>query len=99
MPVGLYSRMDPFTTHEVDYKHGDIIYLYSDGYPDQFGGERYKKFVKKRFKKLLLEHAGKTLKEQKAILDETLNYWMSHKDPDGASIVQTDDILVMGVKL
>lgn len=99
MPVGLYAIMDPFKTHEIEFQKGDAIYMFSDGFPDQFGGERFKKFMKKRFREMILNNQEKQLDDQKAVYNNTLEDWMSYKDPDGEDIIQTDDVIVMGVKL
>lgn len=99
MPVGLYAIMDPFETLEIDFKKGDSLYMFSDGFPDQFGGERFKKFMKKRFREMLLNNQEKALPDQKKVYNEALEAWMSFKDPDGEEIIQTDDVIVMGVKL
>jgi serine phosphatase RsbU (regulator of sigma subunit) len=66
--------------------------MFSDGYPDQFGGPNNKKFTKKRFKELLLEISNKSLHEQKRLLDQKHKEWMGQN-------TQLDDILVIGVKI
>jgi len=99
MPVGLYAIMDGFQTAEIEFKKGDSIYMFSDGFPDQFGGERFKKFMKKRFREMILSNQDKTFDEQKKIYDDTLEDWMRFRDPEGEEIIQTDDVLVIGVKL
>ncbi|PCH65837.1 MAG: hypothetical protein COC01_09245 [Bacteroidetes bacterium] len=81
-----------FNLNEQKIEKGDCLYLFSDGYPDQFGGPRDKKFSYKRFKELLLDVSAKPMDEQKQILDETLNEWKGDKE-------QIDDICVMGVKI
>lgn len=98
MPVGLYAIMDEFETKEIDIEKGDTIYMFSDGFPDQFGGERFKKFMKKRFKEMILSHQDKSLAQQREVYNDVLNEWMSYKDPDGEEIIQTDDIILIGVK-
>jgi serine phosphatase RsbU (regulator of sigma subunit) len=81
-----------YTLHEVDISVPTTLYLFSDGYQDQFGGEANKKFMSKRFRELLFEIHSKPMQEQKEILDKTIQDWMSKgREP------QTDDILVMGV--
>ncbi|MBI4645528.1 MAG: SpoIIE family protein phosphatase [Bacteroidia bacterium] len=75
MPIGIYERMDKFILHEITLNKGDIIYLSSDGYHDQFGGPRGKKFTSKRFKELLLTISDKPLEEQKEILNNTIENW------------------------
>jgi serine phosphatase RsbU (regulator of sigma subunit)/Tfp pilus assembly protein PilF len=93
MPIGIYSWVDdPFTRHDIALRKGDMVYSFSDGYADQFGGPSQKKFMIKNFKKMLLKIHSKTLKEQKRILVETLEQWM-------ADTSQVDDILVIGVRV
>ncbi len=88
----LQEDSDSFTMKEINYKKGDILYLYSDGYPDQFGGERNKKYLIRRFYDTLLEIHELPMKRQKEILEKKLYEWMR-------DYIQTDDITVMGVRL
>jgi serine phosphatase RsbU (regulator of sigma subunit) len=91
-PVGFYTgEQKPFTHHELKLEKGDTVYIFSDGYPDQFGGPKDKKFMMKNFKKLLLSIQDKTMNEQKAILEETMAEWKGDAE-------QVDDILVIGVQ-
>ncbi|HIN40019.1 MAG TPA: tetratricopeptide repeat protein, partial [Flavobacteriales bacterium] len=91
-PVGfLTGEQKPFTHHELKLEKGDTVYLFSDGYPDQFGGKKDKKFMMKNFKKLLLSIQDKTMNEQKTILETTMAEWKGDTE-------QVDDILVMGVR-
>ncbi len=91
-PVGYHTEeQKPFTHHEVKLEKGDTVYLFSDGYPDQFGGPKDKKFMMKNFKKLLLSIQDKTMNEQKTILETTLAEWKGDTE-------QVDDILVIGVR-
>ena len=99
MPVGLYARMDNFKLNEVDYKPNDAIYMFSDGFADQFGGERFKKFMRKHFKQMMLENQEKSFSDQRKVYDDMLCEWMAYKDIDGNANIQTDDILLIGVKL
>jgi serine phosphatase RsbU (regulator of sigma subunit)/tetratricopeptide (TPR) repeat protein len=93
MPIGIYSWVeDSFTRHDIDLQKGDLIYSFSDGYYDQFGGPSQKKFMIRNFKKMLLKIHSKTMKEQKKIMVETLEQWM-------ADTSQVDDILVVGVRV
>ncbi|MBI4646944.1 MAG: SpoIIE family protein phosphatase, partial [Bacteroidia bacterium] len=102
MPVAYYEKMDKFTLHELKLNKGDIIYLASDGYQDQFGGRNGKKFLSKRFKELLLKTCPdmsqqvKSMKEQEEILDKTIESWMHGYE---TKYEQTDDITVMGIKI
>jgi PAS domain S-box-containing protein len=82
----------PFTDQELKLEKGDVVYLFSDGFPDQFGGEKGKKFLYKRFKELLVSIAEKPMEEQKQILQDTLSVWKG-------DLPQVDDILVMGVRV
>ena len=90
MPIGIYERMDDFTTHEIQLQKGDQLYLFSDGFADQFGGPKNKKFKYKSFKRLLLNNADKEMNTQKEILETTLNNWQQDYE-------QVDDITVFGL--
>ena len=93
MPIGFYPNEKPgFSNHEIQLKKGDIFYLFSDGYMDQFGGKKGFKYKPQNFQKILLEHHDKSMVIQKEILEEELKNWMKGYD-------QTDDILVMGVRV
>jgi serine phosphatase RsbU (regulator of sigma subunit) len=92
MPISIHAKMDRFTTKEVQLQDGDLLYMFSDGYQDQFGGPRNKKFMYKPFKDLLIQLADNSLVDQKQMLQKTLKEWMYDK-------AQIDDILVMGIKV
>jgi serine phosphatase RsbU (regulator of sigma subunit) len=92
MPVAYYERMDKFNTQEFDLLEGDNLYLFTDGYADQFGGPLGKKFKSKTLKKLLSENAHLSMEDQKKLLENTLNQWMG-------LIAQVDDICVMGLRI
>jgi len=93
-PIGAFvdNKILSFTNNEINIEEGDMIYLFSDGYADQFGGPENKKFFVKRFEDLLLEIHNKPLEEQKELLKTTLFNWMGAND-------QVDDVLVIGVKI
>jgi phosphoserine phosphatase RsbU/P len=93
-PIGAYDDNQPqvFTNNEVKLQQGDMIYMFSDGYADQFGGPENKKFFTKRFEKLLLDVHSGSMEEQKEILKTTLYEWMGNNP-------QVDDILVIGIKI
>jgi len=92
MPVGIGAITGrEFTRHEMEIRKGDVIYLYSDGFEDQFGGEKDKKFSRKRFRELLLEIHGLNMPEQKRTLKRSLEDWMNGGE-------QVDDITVMGIR-
>lgn len=93
MPVGIHVRAnEPFTTKTETLQPNDMFYSFSDGFPDQIGGEKGRKFMIKKFKKLLLEIHEKNLSQQKEILQETIEAWKGENK-------QMDDILVMGLKI
>jgi serine phosphatase RsbU (regulator of sigma subunit) len=93
MPIGTQVKeKDSFTNHTIQLQHGDVIYLFSDGYVDQFGGPAGKKFGYKKFRQLLIDIHQKPASEQEAILEQNLEAWMANKS-------QVDDILVLGVKI
>jgi serine phosphatase RsbU (regulator of sigma subunit) len=91
-PVGNYFFQKPFTTHTVNLEKGDMIYLFSDGYADQFGGENGKKFKLKAFLELLKEIYSLPMPEQLAILDKKFEEWKG-------TFEQIDDVCVMGVRV
>ena len=93
MPVGIhFGKEKSFTNQEIQLEIGDTLYIFSDGYPDQIGGPKGKKFMKKNFKTLLADIQDKSMKEQKDILEETLTNWKQDYE-------QVDDILVMGIRI
>lgn len=92
-PVGIYPKEIPFKLQTYQLEKGDIIYLFTDGYPDQFGGDKQKseKLTIAAFKKILIEHAQLPMHEQKVILEDQFNQWQ--KD-----MPQIDDVLVFAIK-
>ncbi|GAB4283082.1 MAG: hypothetical protein Kow0068_07870 [Marinilabiliales bacterium] len=91
-PVGMHILKRPFTNHSIDLKKDDILYMFSDGYADQFGGPHNSKFKIKQLKNLLLEICHEPMNVQKEILDKKNIEWMGNHN-------QLDDILIMGVKI
>lgn len=92
MPIGIHIKKKPFETKEVHIKEGMKLYTFSDGYVDQFGGPRRRKFMSKSFKKLLFNIHQKPMQEQKQILDDRIESWIEEGDE-----IQVDDIVVLGV--
>ena len=93
MPVGIHINFDkPFTNHIVDIAENDQVYLFSDGYADQFGGPKGKKFRYNQFKELLIEISSKPMDIQKEILNNVHDQWRGSSE-------QIDDILVFGLKI
>lgn len=91
-PIGKTDQLKPFTNHEFQLQEGDLIYLFTDGFCDQFGGEKGKKFKSSQFKKLLLELQCYTLTEQKSHINEAFEKWKGNLE-------QVDDVCVIGVKI
>ena len=93
-PIGSSIEPKIFDNHYIETKKGDMIYLFSDGYIDQFGGPKGKKFMRKRFKELLLSIHTNNMETQKVILDNTIKDWMLENNEE-----QLDDILVIGIRV
>lgn len=100
-PIGKYADPKPFSTHEIKFQKGDSIYLFTDGFQDQFGGEkarpdesvgRGKKFKAAKFKELLLSIQDKSMEQQRTIIDRTFETWKS-------DLEQNDDVCVIGIRI
>jgi len=87
----LPNNSGPFTMQEIEYRKGDLFYLFTDGYQDQFGGDFDKKFLRQHFFVTLMEIHREPLSLQKEILEEKLKDWIGEN-------VQTDDVTVMGIR-
>lgn len=93
MPVGVHGEdMKPFTLHTIDLKKGDIVYLFTDGYADQFGGDKGKKFKYKQLQDKLMEIHKLPMDDQKSILDNTFEKWRGNLE-------QVDDVCVIGIRI
>lgn len=92
MPIGLHDKADvPFSREIIDVQKDDIIYLFSDGFADQFGGDKGRKYMYKKFKEFLLLIHGNPLKEQRNLIEKEISGWRGE-------IEQIDDHIVMGIK-
>jgi serine phosphatase RsbU (regulator of sigma subunit) len=93
-PIGIHPSETAFKNHIFQLKKNDKIYMFSDGYIDQFGGEVGRKFLKRNFQRLLLYVAEKNLdmEQEKEVLEEAFEHWKGDHP-------QIDDILVMGIKI
>ncbi len=89
---GLYNRDKTFKDNASELKSGDQIYLFTDGYADQFGGDKGKKFKYKNLKELILKNSSQPMKEQLAILQQTFKNWKGNLE-------QIDDVCILGLKL
>jgi len=96
IPIHLFTNYTgkEFNNYEIKIERGDTFYLFSDGYADQFGGPKGKKFRYKNFQELILSVHSMPMIEQREIFDRTLEEW---KDASGDE--QTDDILIVGFKV
>ena len=92
-PISIHPKEIPFKNNEIQLQKLDKIYMFSDGYVDQFGGEKGKKFKKNKFRELFTHNHTSSLREQKIILTETLEKWQ------GSKYQQTDDILIVGIEI
>jgi len=100
MPIAIYDNLSSFTTTEIDVQKGDCFYLFSDGYIDQFGGAKGKRFKTPQFRDLLTQNSHLPMTEIQLLLNNTIEEWKSFTDPDtGKPFEQTDDILVIGVRV
>ena len=91
-PIGNFELATPFTNHTIQLNKGDVFYIFSDGFVDQFGGPKGKKFKAKAFRKLLLSIQEQSMSEQKTIIDETFETW-------NGNLEQIDDVCVIGIRI
>jgi serine phosphatase RsbU (regulator of sigma subunit) len=93
MPIGRHDMQHiPFTKHEIDLQKGDLIYIFTDGFADQFGGPKGKKFKYATFNNLLLENSNNSIIGQRSILSDTFLQWKGNFE-------QTDDVCVIGIRI
>lgn len=92
MPVGKGVSDTSFTLHAIEYTKGDVLYLYTDGYADQFGGEKGKKFKYNNLNKLLEQISDKPFSEQHNILKQTFEKWKGNLE-------QIDDVCIIGMRI
>lgn len=91
-PIGKYFNRTSFDTHTIALEKGDILYLFSDGYADQFGGEKGKKLKSSAFKKMLIDIHTKPMSHQKEALNTGFETWQGNHE-------QIDDVCVIGVRI
>lgn len=89
-PIGFYPKEKEFENHTIELQDNDKIYIFSDGYVDQIGGDKRRKFMKRKFRELIKTMSSKPMKEQNEILKTTLDEWQG-------DFSQIDDIIVMGL--
>ncbi|MGA2405134.1 MAG: YfiR/HmsC family protein [Bacteroidales bacterium] len=91
MPVAIHYKMDPFTLQKIDLQKGDAFYIFSDGYADQFGGPKQKKFMSLQLRETLVAIAGTPMLKQGEQLNEIFEEWRG-------SSPQVDDVTLIGVR-
>ena len=91
-PIGKFDKQENYTTYSIDLEKGDCIYLFSDGYADQFGGVSGKKFKVKNLRELLLRVHDKKMDNQQEIIDDTFEKWKGELD-------QIDDVCILGIRI
>jgi serine phosphatase RsbU (regulator of sigma subunit) len=89
---GTTRKAKSFEMHEITYQKGDIFYLYSDGFQDQFGGEKGMKYMSKIFRQKLIEISNFPMNTQKEILDKEFIKWKGTQS-------QTDDVILAGIRM
>lgn len=93
MPVGKHDKDSiSFTQQEIQLQGGDVVYTLTDGFPDQFGGEKGKKFMSKNLRELLVTNSHLPMQEQHELLNETFTDWVGNLE-------QVDDVCVIGVRV
>jgi serine phosphatase RsbU (regulator of sigma subunit) len=91
-PIGRFSDVKPFTTHTIPLQKGDTLFVFTDGFQDQFGGEKGKKFKASHFKELLLSVNNESMERQCALIKDAFEHWRG-------DLEQIDDVCVIGVRL
>ncbi|HOT14507.1 MAG TPA: SpoIIE family protein phosphatase [Bacteroidales bacterium] len=93
MPIGIHPHDNrPFTNRRLNLQKNDTLYIFSDGYTSQFGGQKSEKFKSVRLKEILLDIQDKDMQTQQQILEDTITQWMGKSE-------QVDDILLIGVRI
>jgi len=92
MPIGLYPREDEFTDQHIELAKNDMLYIFTDGFHDQLGGERNTKFLIKNFRNLIVEISNNPAEIQKQLLAERISLWKNDHS-------QTDDMLIIGIRI
>jgi len=92
MPVGKGEKMNGFRLHTVNYNGGDILYLFTNGFADQFGGPKGKKFKYKQLEDILLTNSTLSLSQQSSILNQRFTDWKG-------KLEQVDDVLIIGLRV
>lgn len=91
-PIGKFDNLLPYTTHSFAIEKGDTCYIFSDGYSDQFGGQKGKKYKTANFKKFLLTIQENSMEKQLTLLADEFKKWRG-------SMEQIDDVCVIGLRI
>jgi serine phosphatase RsbU (regulator of sigma subunit) len=91
-PIGKYTDASPFTSHNIDINKGDMLYLFTDGFQDQFGGEKGKKYKAANLKQFLISIVNEPLAYQRELLIREFEQWRKNTE-------QIDDLCIIGVKV
>lgn len=91
-PVGAFENAQPFTSHIIQLAAGDTLYMFSDGYQDQFGGDKGKKFKAANLKQLILDNKNQNMEQQHQVLKTAFHDWKG-------DLEQVDDVVLIGLKL
>lgn len=91
-PIGIYLTKDPFTNHEIQLNKGDAVYVFTDGFADQFGGPRGKKFKYEPFRQLILDNQKEAMDKQSELLSAAFENWRGEME-------QVDDVCIIGVQV
>jgi serine phosphatase RsbU (regulator of sigma subunit) len=91
-PIGKYAEQKPFTNKQIQLNAGDSIYIFTDGYQDQFGGEKGKKFKASELNKLFVQISSHAMSEQKKMVDQAFEKWRGRLE-------QIDDVCVIGIRV
>ena len=91
-PVGKVQNPIKYNQHEIQLEEGDCVYLFSDGYQDQFGGEKGRKYMRGNLKKFILSIQDQDMQTQLASFKKDFNKWKGDRE-------QIDDVCVMGVRI
>jgi len=93
MPIGIYyGEKDTFTNYEIDVNEGDTVYIFTDGFADQFGGPKATKYMKYNLKSLLAEIINLPMHQQRIMLENEFQKWKG-------SLGQIDDVTIMGIRI
>jgi serine phosphatase RsbU (regulator of sigma subunit) len=91
-PVGVFDNSKPFNKTKLKLSNGDSLYLFTDGYADQFGGPKGKKFKYKQLQQLITDNAHLTMEEQRQVLEKAFEDWKGQLE-------QTDDVCIIGIRI